>query len=93
MHWIQFYHIFCKSYIKTRVLSYELLVTSLKTRVEIQKCEFKYTSLNSLVKSWNLRVTSLNQGVTSSISRVTVQINKLQVQIHKLWVYIQKLRV
>ena len=48
-----------------------LRVESLKSRVEIQKCEFKSTSSNSRVSSSILRVTSSNLRVTSSIRQVT----------------------
>ena len=53
---------------KTRFTSYELRVDSFKAQVEIQKCDFKSTSLKFKSMSSNSRVTTSNP--------------ELQVQIH-----------
>ena len=59
---------------KIIVTSYELRVESLKPRVEIQKCELKFKSVNSnpQVTSLNPRVTSSNPQITSLNLRVTI---------------------
>ena len=67
-----------------QITSYELWVKSLKVPVEIEECEFKFTSYELKSTGWSSWVTTSTLRVTSSNPRVTTS-NPLVLELFNQW--------